>query len=80
MGLKSGLFSPSRPAIVHHPRSNFPASSIVHGLPSPNHTIFRSRDGVPTAVPPTCGRPCWTRQSLVIRCLLVPCARILSRG
>jgi hypothetical protein len=36
--------------------------------------------GRPTAVPPTCGRPCWTRQSLVIRCLLVPCARILSRG
>jgi hypothetical protein len=34
----------------------------------------------PTAVPPTCGRPCWTRQSLVIRCLLMPCARILSRG
>jgi|GEM_PF-2916196 len=36
--------------------------------------------GRPTAVPPTCGRPCWTRQSLVIRCLLLPCARILSRG
>jgi len=34
--------------------------------------------GRPTAVPPTFGR--FARQSLVIPCLLLPCARILSRG